>query len=80
MYNWQIEHMAEYDRHRILEEAQKIQLENIALLAPAYRPGLFSRTMFNLANWMISTGGELRKRYEAPAVPCSNCPTGSLAR
>jgi elongation factor P hydroxylase len=77
MNNWQTEFMAEYDRQRILEVAEQIRLENIALQSQVYRPGFFERTMFNIANWMIATGSQLRKRYEAPAVPCSNCPSGS---
>jgi hypothetical protein len=80
MNNWHNEFMAEYDRQHILEEAQNIHLEGIALSVQVYRPGLFARTMFTLANWMISTGSQLRRRYEVPATPCSNCPTGSFAR
>jgi hypothetical protein len=34
--------------------------------------------MFNVANWMISTGKQLRKRYEVPCVDCPT-PTGSIA-
>ena len=79
MNNWHIEYMAEYDRQHILEEAEKIRLENIASQFRVHQPGLFERTMFNFANWMISTGSQLRKRYEAPTVPCSDCPTGSYA-
>ena len=74
---WHSEFMSEYARQRILEQAEEIRLEHMASEYRVYRPGLFERTMFNFANWMISTGSELRKRYEAPAVPCANCPTGS---
>lgn len=80
MNNWHIEFMAEYDRLHILEEAQKIRLEGLVRQVRQYRPGLFEQTMFNLANWMISTGSQLRKRYEVPAVPCNNPPTGSFVR
>lgn len=77
MNNWHTEFMAEYDRQHILEEAEEIRLEHLVSQSWDHRPGLFERTMFNFANWMISTGSQLRKRYEAPTVPCSDCPTGS---
>jgi hypothetical protein len=35
--------------------------------------------MFKFANWMISTGKHLRKRYEFPAAQSNNPPTGSFA-
>jgi hypothetical protein len=72
MNNWHTEFMAEYDRQHILEEAENIQLEGLALQARVARPGLFARTMFTLANWMISTGSQLRRRYEIPSTPCNN--------
>jgi hypothetical protein len=34
--------------------------------------------MYNFANWMISTGKQLRKRYEVPCVDCPS-PSGSFA-
>jgi hypothetical protein len=80
MNNWHTEFMAEYERRQILEEAEHIRLEGLALEARVYRPGLFGRTMFNFANWMISAGSQLRKRYEIPPMPCSDCPAGSLAQ
>ena len=76
MNNWHTEFMAEYDRQHILDVAEQIRLEITASESQVYRPGLFERTMFNFANWMISTGSQLRKRYEVP-VPCNNCPSGS---
>lgn len=78
MNNWHDDFMAEYHRQDILKEAEHIRLEQIALKSRVYHPGLFERTMFNFANWMISTGKSLRKRYE---VPCAECPapTGSFA-
>ena len=79
MNGWQNEFMPEYHRQRIVAEIEQIRLERLALKSHVYRPGLFARTMFNLANWMISTGKHLRKRYEVPAVNCSNPPTGSFA-
>ena len=78
MNNWHAEFMAEYHRQQILEEADQIRLEKSTLGSRVYRPGLFGRSMFNFANWMISTGKQLRRRYEVP--PCNQSPTGSLAR
>jgi hypothetical protein len=79
MNNRHDEFMAEYHRQEILNEVEQIRLEKIAVKSRVYRPGLFERTMFNFANWMISTGKQLRKRYEVPAVGCSNSRTGSFA-
>jgi hypothetical protein len=77
MNNWHTEFMAEFDRQHILEEAEEIRLENLATRVRLYRPGLFERTMFHFANWMISTGSQLRRRYEVPSVHCSNSPSRS---
>jgi len=71
MNNWTHDYMAEYHRLELLKEAEHIRLERIALKSQVYRPGMFARTMFNFANWMISTGKQLRKRYEMPSVDCS---------
>lgn len=79
MNNWHSEFMAEYRRQNILEEVESIRLEKIALKSRLYRPGVFARTMFNVANWMIATGKQLRKRYEVPCVDCPT-PTGSFAQ
>ena len=73
------EYMAEYHRQEILNQVEQIRLEKIALKSHVYRPGVFERTMFNFANWMISTGKHLRKRYEIPTADCNNSPTGSFA-
>ncbi len=80
MHNWQNEFMAEYRRQEILDEVEKIRLEKLTVSSRVYRPRLFERTMFNFANWMISTGKQLRKRYEVPAVNCNHPPTGSFAQ
>jgi hypothetical protein len=75
MNHWHDEFMAEYHRQEILNEVEQIRLEKIAVKSRVYRPGLFERIMFNFANWMISTGKQLRKRYEIPTVDCSKSPT-----
>jgi len=66
----------EYNRQRILDEVKHIQLERLALKSRVYKPGRFERTMFNFANWMISTGKQLRKRYEVPSVNSNPSPKG----
>jgi hypothetical protein len=78
MNNWHNEFMAEYHRQGILEEAEQIRLERFALKSRVYRPRFYEQTMFKFANWMISTGKQLRKRYEVPCVDCPT-PTGSFA-
>jgi hypothetical protein len=80
MNNWHNEFMSEYHRQDILDEADQIRLEKLALKARVYHPGLFARTMFNFGNWMISTGRQLRKRYEMPCVDPGKSPSGSFAQ
>jgi len=58
-------------RQRIQEEVKQVRLEKLALRSRPYKPGRFERTMFNFANWMISTGKQLRKRYEVPVASCN---------
>ena len=77
MNNWQGESMAEFHRQRILQEVGQIRLERLALKSRVYHPRLLERTMFNFANWMISTGKQLRKRYEIPIVNSNNPSTSS---
>jgi hypothetical protein len=79
MNNWNNEYMAEYHRQEILDQVEQIRLEKLTITSRVYRPRLFERTMFNFANWMISTGKQLRKRYEIPAADCSKARTGSFA-
>ena len=80
MNRYQDEINAEYHRQRILEESKQIRLEKLAQVSRIYRPGIFERSMFNFANWMITTGKQLRRRYEIPAINCNNTTTHSLAR
>ena len=74
MNPYQDELTAEYNRQRIIEEVNLIRLEKQARKSRIYRPGIFERMMFNFANWMISTGKQLRKRYEIPQVNCNPSP------
>jgi hypothetical protein len=76
MNHWHNGFMAEYHRQQILEEVEHIRLEKLAVRSRVYRPGMFARSMFRFANWMISTGKLRRWRYEVPAVNCSKPPTG----
>jgi len=82
MNDWQNRYLVEYlhkeHQQRIVEEIRQIRLEKQIMKSRIYRPGFFARSMFNFANWMISTGKELRQHYEIPAVKCSN--TESFAR
>lgn len=64
MNSWPNELMAECHRLRIMEEVKQIRLEKLALKSRVDRPGIFGRAMFNVGNWMISAGQELRKRHE----------------
>jgi hypothetical protein len=79
MNNWPNESISDYHRERIMADIEQIRLERLARKSQAYRPGLFAKTMFKFATWMITTGKQLRKRYEVPAVNSSNPPTESFA-
>jgi hypothetical protein len=79
MNNWNDEYMAEYHRQDILDQVEQIRLERLTVTSRVYHPRFFSRTMFNFANWMISTGKQLRKRYEVPSGDCNNSQPGSFA-
>jgi hypothetical protein len=65
------EQTAAFYRQRVQEEVKQIRHEQRALKSRPYKPGRFERTMFNFANWMISTGKQLRKRYEVPVTNCN---------
>jgi hypothetical protein len=80
MNPWQMINLAEYHRRDLQDELEQIRLGQLALAPAAYRPGWFARSMYRLANWMIGTGKQLRRRYEVPMHDCSRQPTGSLAR
>jgi hypothetical protein len=80
MNPWQIDLMAEYQRRQALEAKRQIRLEDMAYQARIHHPGIFERSMFNFANWMISTGKRLRKRYEIPAVKCTPASTEGYAQ
>jgi len=73
------EQTAAFNRQRIQEEFKQIRVEQLALRSRPYRPGRFTRMMFNFANWMISTGKQLRKRYEIPIANCNNSPSKGFA-
>lgn len=79
MNHWHDEFMAEDHRRRILEQVEQIRLEKLALEARGSCLTLFERTIVTFANWMISKGKQLRRRYEAPRVGCGKSPTGSFA-
>jgi hypothetical protein len=74
MNNWHNEFMAEYHRQDILRDVEQIRLEKLALEARGNCPTLFERLLLTFANWMISKGRQLRKRYEAVPANCGNSP------
>ncbi len=76
---YQDELTAEYNRQRIVDEFEQIKLDKLARKSRPQRPGIFERSMFNFANWMISTGKQLRRKYEMPSVNCNKTPAGTLA-
>ena len=76
---FQDETTAEYNRQRIQTEFEQIRLERLARKSRVYHPGRFERLMFNFANWMITTGKQLRKRYEIPEVKRVNPPSKRFA-
>lgn len=80
MYTWDPELTAEYNRQRIAEEFEQLRKERLALKSRIYRPRFFARTMYSFANWMISTGKDLRRRYEMPAVNHGQPTTESFAQ
>jgi len=79
MNYFQDEMTAEYNQQKIQNELKQIRLEQFALKSRSYKPGRFERTMFNFANWMISTGKQLRKRYEVPVCNCNQSPSKGFA-
>jgi len=79
MNYFQDELTAAYNRQKISEEVKQIRLEQFALKSRSYKPSRFERTMFNFANWMISTGKQLRKRYEVPVTNCNHSPSKGFA-
>lgn len=79
MNNWQDDFMAEYRRRELLEQAEQIRLEKVGIQSRVYRAGLFERSMFSFAIWMIATGKQLRKRYEVPVINCDTSPAEGFA-
>ena len=61
------------------EEIKQMRAARLAFKSFVNHPSLFKRTIFRFANWMISTGKQLRQRFEVPAEPCNNTPTGNFA-
>lgn len=76
MNSWPDEFMAECRRQRILEEVEQIHLEKLALKSRVNRTRFFGWIMLSFGNWMISSGKQLRNRYEVPgdqrSLPTSN--------
>ena len=77
---YQDELTAQYNRQRVQEELEQIRLERLSVNSTVHKPSRFERTMLIFANWMISTGKQLHKRYHVPSVNCTQNPTNSFAR
>jgi hypothetical protein len=67
----------QYEQYKQIDEsyrqrmAAELQAERLVQQYRVYHPGILEQMMFKLANWMISTGKQLRRRYEIPAANCS---------
>lgn len=72
MNDWQIEYAADYNRQRVIEDVKQIRLEQRAREARGNCPTRFERMMLTFANWMISQGKNLRKRYVTTTGNCGN--------
>lgn len=70
MNHWQYEHYKQIDEFRRQRMISEITADKLVRQYCIYHPGIFEQTMFKLANWMISKGNQLRRRYE---IPSSNC-------
>lgn len=75
MYQPNFEYLVELHRREILNEMERAHVDEFR----PYRPGLFAHAMFDLANWMILTGKQLRRRYEIPVTTCGQSAHGSFA-
>ena len=65
------EYLAEFHRRDLIEEAEQIQMEKLAMQHKPYRPGRFQRMMQRLGTWLVAIGQELLCRYESPAADCT---------
>ena len=64
MNHWQYEQykrINEDDHQRMIEEARIVRLIRASRVD---QPSIFEQTMFKLANWMISSGEQLQRRYD----------------
>ncbi len=74
----QYEILAELHREQIVEDITRIRLEQEAMNGNTELTGLFERSMYHLANWMVTTGKALRQRYERPCLDCPQPASGNL--
>lgn len=78
MNHWQYEQYKQIDefyRQRVMAE---LRAHKLVWQYRIYHPGSFERTMLKLANWMISKGKQIRRRYEIPSSNCSRTASGNL--
>jgi len=64
MNHWQIEIESKLHRDELENQMKAIRLEEQALRSKAHQPAWYERSLYRLANWMIATGKQLRRRYE----------------
>jgi len=65
MNNWHNEYMAEYHRQELIDDSRQKHIEGPERRVHTHRPNLVTQIKFNLANWMIGKGEDLRGQHEA---------------
>lgn len=78
MNHWQYEQYKQIDefyRQRVLAG---LRTHKLVWKYRIYHPGSIERTMLKLANWMISKGKQIRRRYEMPSSNCSRTASDNL--
>ena len=78
MNDWQYEQYKRINedvRQRMIEEARIVRLIRESR---GDQPGLFEQIMFKLANWMISSGRQLQRRYDISAVKYGREESGNV--
>jgi hypothetical protein len=70
MNHWQYEQYTQIDKLYRQQMISEMQAQRLVQQYRIYHHGLFEQIMFNLANWMIGKGRQLRQRYEIPTTNC----------
>ena len=80
MNHWQYEQYKQIDEFSRQKMISEIRVEKLVRQYRVYHPGIFERTMFSLADWIISIGKRLRRRYEIPSTNCPQAVSSNLAK